>query len=85
VYLTTHGVRARDLQLSTADHRDECKLGCRVQDSVSVRVTDMGGQVGDRGRGGGMRAAGAALTRGAGLRTNTRTCASRWRASARWT
>jgi hypothetical protein len=45
VYLSTHGVRSRDLQMSTADHRDECKQGCRVQDSVAIRVVDMGGQV----------------------------------------
>jgi hypothetical protein len=48
VYLTTHGLRTRSLELDIADHRKSCKLNCPVQDKVDVSVADMGGQVGLR-------------------------------------
>ncbi len=51
VYLTTHGLRTRSLELDIADHRKSCKLTCPVQDKVDVSVADMGGQVGMRARG----------------------------------
>jgi hypothetical protein len=45
VYLTTHGLRTRSLELNIADHRKSCKLKCPVQDKADVSVADMGGQV----------------------------------------
>ena len=45
MYLTTHGLRTRSLELDIADHRKSCKLECPVQDKADVSVADMGGQV----------------------------------------
>ncbi len=45
VYLTTHGLRTRSLDLNIADHRKSCTLKCPVQDKADVSVADMGGQV----------------------------------------
>ncbi len=81
VYLTTHGLRTRSLELDIADHRKSCKLKCPVQDKVDVSVADMGGQVSVSARVADTRPL-SNRTAPRARRMSTRTCARPWPASA---